>query len=210
MDEAPKTMPSDSTETERLLNRVGEGEVDAIGPLLARSRARLRGLAAARLDRQLVARVDPSDIVQEALVDASMKLLDYLRERPIPFVPWLRGLVLERLCAERRRHLEAGKRSVVRESRRIGARAGSESTSLDQPVARTATPSRVALAAEESERLRAALGRLAAADRQILEMRYFERLAFPEIAARLNLGLSAVKMRHLRAVERLQVVVDRS
>ena len=210
MDKTPKTMPGDSSETERLLSRLGAGEPDALGPLLDRPRARLLRLARARLDRRLVARVDPSDIVQEALADASSKLLDYLRERPIPFVPWLRGLVLDRLCAARRRHVEAGKRSVVRESRPVGARGGSGSTRLDHPAAQAATPSRIALAAEESELFRAALGRLAVADRQILELRYFDQLAFSDIAARLDLGLSAVKMRHLRAVERLQAVVDRS
>ena len=78
------------------------------------------------------------------------------------------------------------------------------------PCRATAAPSRVALAAEESELFRAALRRLAVADRRILELRYFDQLAFSDIAARLNLGLSAVKMRHLRAVERLQAVVDRS
>ncbi len=203
-------MFDNSSETERLLSRLGAGEPEAIGPLLDRPRSRLLRLARARLDRRLAARVDPSDVVQEALVDASLKLPAYLRERPVPFVPWLRALVIDRLYMSRRRHLEAGKRSVAREIAPLAGGGGSGATPLDHPDARGTTPSRVVIAAESAERLRLALSCLAPADRQILEMRYFDRLAFPEIAARLDLGLSAVKMRHLRAVERLQAFLERS
>ena len=203
-------MFGNSSETERLLSRVEDGKPEALGPLLDRPRSRLLRLARARLDRRLAARVDPSDIVQEALVDASVKLPAYLRERPIPFVPWLRALVIDRLCMSRRRHLEASKRSVVNEIAPVAVGGGSGSTPLNHPVARGSTPSRVVIAAEEAERLRLALSCLAPADRQILEMRYFDRLSFPEIAVILDLGLSAVKMRHLRAVERLQAFLDQS
>ena len=48
-------------------------------------------MVAVRLDRRLAARVDPSDVVQEALADAAPRPLDdYLRDRPLPFYPWLR------------------------------------------------------------------------------------------------------------------------
>jgi RNA polymerase sigma-70 factor (ECF subfamily) len=57
------------------------------------------------LDRRLAARVDPSDVVQESLADAARKLSDYLRQRPLPFYPWLRQLAWERLVKLRRRHL---------------------------------------------------------------------------------------------------------
>jgi hypothetical protein len=41
-------------------------------------------------------------------------------------------------------------------------------------------------------------------DRQILVLRYEDQLSFAEIAAKLGAGLSAVKMRHVRALERLR------
>ena len=49
-----------------------------------------------------------------------------------------------------------------------------------------------------------ALDGLADNDRRVLELRYIESLSFAEIAATLELGLSAVKMRHLRALRRLR------
>ena len=47
-------------------------------------RDRLRRAIAARLDRRLSSRLDPSDVVQETMADAVRRLPDYLRDRPMP------------------------------------------------------------------------------------------------------------------------------
>ena len=91
-------------DTEQLLAAVGRGDVIARGQLLDRHRPRLKRMVAVRFDRRLAARVDPSDVVQEALVEADRRLDDYLRDRPLPFYPWLRRLGLDRLVDARRRH----------------------------------------------------------------------------------------------------------
>jgi RNA polymerase sigma-70 factor (ECF subfamily) len=76
-------------------------------------------MIAARLDRRLAARIDPSDVVQEALLDASRLLPAYLRDRPLPFYPWLRRVAWKRLMKLQQRHRGAQKRSVTREGQRI-------------------------------------------------------------------------------------------
>jgi RNA polymerase sigma-70 factor, ECF subfamily len=53
----------------------------------------------------------------------------------------------------------------------------------------------------------AALMRLPSPDREILVMRYLEDLSFSQIAAILGIGESAAKMRHLRAIERIRLVL---
>src|SRR5947207_13376789 len=103
------------TDTEQLLERAASGDRAAVGPLLERHRDRLRRMVAVRLDRRLAARADPSEVVQEALAEAGRRLPDYLKERPLPFYPWLRQLAAERLRELGRRHLKAGRRSVGRE-----------------------------------------------------------------------------------------------
>jgi DNA-directed RNA polymerase specialized sigma24 family protein len=70
-------------------------------------------MVAVRLDRRLLARVDPSDVVQEALADADRRLDEYLRERPVAFYPWLRRLAEEQLVNVYRRHVGAARRSVT-------------------------------------------------------------------------------------------------
>jgi RNA polymerase sigma-70 factor (ECF subfamily) len=90
-------MPVKPADTDELLRRTAQGNAAARDQLLARHRDRLRKLIAYRMDRRLAARVDPSDIVQEVLVEASRKLPDYLQQRPLPFYPWLRQIAADRL-----------------------------------------------------------------------------------------------------------------
>ena len=83
-------MPQRPPNTEELVDRAAGGDAAARQQLLARHRARLRRMVAVRLDRRLAARVDPSDVVQESLAEAARTLDAYLRDRPLPFYPWLR------------------------------------------------------------------------------------------------------------------------
>src|SRR5436309_11530830 len=108
-------MPAGEPDTEVLLARAGAGDTAARQRLLEQYRGRLRRLVAVRLDARLAARADASDVVQEALADAARKLDGYLRDRPMPFYPWLRQLAWERLVKLHRRHT-AGKRDVGREA----------------------------------------------------------------------------------------------
>src|SRR5438876_6681359 len=105
-------MTPDDAETEALIERVRCGDSDAGQQLLVQHQKRLRQMIAVRLDRRLVARLDPSDVVQEVLAEAAQKLADYLRQRPLPFYPWLRQLAWERLIKLHQRHLHAQKRGV--------------------------------------------------------------------------------------------------
>ena len=77
----------DDPDTDELVERARGGDGGARQQLLTRHRKRLRQMVALRMDRRLLARVDPSDVVQEALADAAQELSDYLRHRPLPFYP---------------------------------------------------------------------------------------------------------------------------
>jgi RNA polymerase sigma-70 factor (ECF subfamily) len=198
-------MAADQADTEELLDRAGRGDDGARERLLARHRSRLRQMVAVRLDRRLAARLDPSDIVQEALADAARGLDEYLRDRPVPFYPWLRRFAWERLVEANRRHLLARRRSVAREegfdlhlpddsARALAGRLLSSGTS----------PSRRLLRQELRDRVQAALDRLDPRDREVLVLRYLEQLSTAESAAALGISVGAVKMRHLRALQRLR------
>src|SRR5262249_53755802 len=96
---------------DELILRAGSGDSQARQLLLARHRERLRQMIAMRLDRRLVARIDPSDVVQEALADADRDLADYLCSRSMPFYAWLRRFAWDRLVEAHRRHVSAERRS---------------------------------------------------------------------------------------------------
>ncbi len=203
-------MAPEGVETEELLLRAGREGSPAYGDLLQRHRPRLRRMIASVLDRRLACRLDASDVVQETLADAGVRLPDYLRAPKVPYYPWLRRLALRRLVWSHRFHVRARKRSVARE-RRAGPDEGAPTTpDAIEALADTGTsPSGQAARDEERGRVREALAALTPTDREVLELRYIEGLSFAEVAQRLAIGLSAVKMRHLRSVERLSRLLDR-
>jgi RNA polymerase sigma-70 factor (ECF subfamily) len=102
-------------DTDDLLDQVAQGDDQARNRLLDRHRKRLRDLVALRMDRWLLPRVDPSDVVQESLIEADRRLAEFAEDRPMPFYVWLRQLALERLVEQHRRHIRAKRRSVKRE-----------------------------------------------------------------------------------------------
>ena len=91
-------MDRDESEIDNLLGMACRGNLAALGSLLDRHRDRLMRMVAARLDSRLAPRLDPSDVVQETFLDASRKLDAFLRDRPLPFYPWLRRLAWERIA----------------------------------------------------------------------------------------------------------------
>jgi RNA polymerase sigma-70 factor (ECF subfamily) len=195
-------MTSAGPDTDLLLDRAAHGDDSARQQLLGHHRRRLRRMIAVRMDRRLAARIDPSDVVQEALADADRKLDGYLRVRPLPFYPWLRQLAWERLAKAHRRHT-AGKRDVARE---LPAELPEESAlELAERLACSGTgPEQRLLRRELRDRVRAALDRLTPADRELLVLRHAEQLSTKETASVLNITEAAVKSRHLRALERLR------
>jgi RNA polymerase sigma-70 factor, ECF subfamily len=185
-----------------LLERACRGDAEARQGLLVACRDRLRRMVSVRLDRRVAARLDPSDVVQEALIDADARLDDFLRRRPLPFYPWLRQIAWERLVKLHRLH-NADKRAVARE---LHPPLPDESAlELVRGLAAPDTsPSGRAIREEARQRVREAMQSLGEHDREVLALRYLEQMATAEIAAVLGLGEGAVKMRHLRALQRLR------
>jgi RNA polymerase sigma-70 factor, ECF subfamily len=198
-------MTTEQLDTEELLRQAEDGDRRAREGLLARHRDRLRKMIAWRLDRRLAARVDPSDVVQEVLLEASDKMDRYLRERPLPFFPWLRALAGERLATLHRRHIRARGRSVLREEAGLLNLPDESAAELAARLVTSSTsPTQRALRQEQRERAQKALGQLSERDREILVLRNLEQLTVASTAEVLGISEGAVKVRHLRALERLR------
>ncbi len=192
-------------DTEDLLRRAAAGEDAAREQLLGRHRDQLRRVVALRLDRRLAARVDPSDVIQEAMADAVHKLPDYLRRRPLPFYPWLRQLALERLIVMHRQHIQAQKRSVTREQGQALPLTDESALQLaDRLLAPGGTPIAELLREEVRRRVQEALARLDPRDQEVLVLRHLEQLSTRETAEVMNISEGAVKVRHLRALRRFR------
>ena len=191
---------ADSAETKRLLMKISSGDRDAFDDLFARHRNDLRRAVQLRLDRRLRARVDPSDLIQEAQMEAFKRLDDFLERRPMPFVLWLRKTAQERIYNHRRAHLQTARRSVRREL----PLSNQSSMMIAAPLlAASSSPSR-RLANRDRQRLVSeAIAELAELDREILLMRNVEGLSQVEIAQVLDLSHDAVRKRYGRALVKL-------
>lgn len=196
-------MPHEQPDTDELLRRADAGDGSAEGELLDRYRGRLRQMVAVRVDPRLAARVDPSDVVQEALAEASRKLPRYLRDRPVAFYPWLRQIAWERLVHLHSQHVVAQKRSVMREYRGDFVPDQSAMQLVDRLMASGTSPSRRVAREEMRQRVRRAIQQLPPQYREVVILRHLEQLAFEEVAGVLGISESATRSRYRRAMERL-------
>jgi RNA polymerase sigma-70 factor (ECF subfamily) len=204
------TSESDRDELE-LLRAAQDGDGDACQRLLARHRNRLRQMVVVYLDRRMAARVDPSDVVQDALADAARGLTGYLRERPLPFYPWLRQFARQRLQQLHRHHIQSRRRSVELEVPWVIASPDRSAVALaDRLIADGTSPSRRLIRDELHRRVRSALDHLAPRDREILVMRHLEEMSAAEIGAILAISAGAVRVRLLRALTKLRSLLDQA
>lgn len=195
----------DSDETDRLLARLRANDLQAWDELLARHRDRLHRAVNFRLDRRLRGRVDASDVIQEACLEAHERLPEYLAKPTMPIHLWLRFLVGQRLLIIHRQHLGTAMRDAGRE------RAWPDSTAdglAEHLMAAGPSPSEDAARAEAQAYLRQALDAMDPFDREVLTLRHFEQLSNIEVALLLGIEASAASKRYLRALSRLQEILS--
>jgi RNA polymerase sigma-70 factor (ECF subfamily) len=163
-----------------------------------------------RLDRRLQGRIDPSDVLQEAYLDVAQQLPHYLKKPEMSFFLWLRVVTGQRLIRVHRQHLGAALRDAGREvSLYRGALPQASSVSLaEQLLGRVSTPSQALIRAESQIQLQSALNGMDPIDREIIALRHFEELSNTEAARVLELEPSAASKRYVRALKRLQVILQ--
>ncbi|MFN0053961.1 MAG: sigma-70 family RNA polymerase sigma factor [Planctomycetales bacterium] len=205
-------MNSPTFDSDELLAQAAAGDDGATQELFLRHRDRLRQMVAVRIDVRLKPRFDPSDVVQDALMDASRKLPEYLRNKPLPLYPWLRQLTLERLIQLHRQQIVADKRNPKHEVRADVPISDESAWQLaDQLLGPSASnPLAQAIREERRRRVHEALEQLLPHEREILVLRYLEQLSTTETAAVLEVSESAAKMRHLRALDRIRTVLEKN
>ena len=145
------------------------------------------------------------------MVDAARKLPDYLRDRPLPFYPWLRQLAWERLIQQHRRHIDAQGRTVTREQRDARELPDHSAVQLAARLLASGTSPSVQLMRKElQQRVQQMLAKLALADREVLVLRYLEQLSISDTAAVLGLTSDGVKSRQRRALQRFSNLLSDS
>jgi RNA polymerase sigma-70 factor (ECF subfamily) len=198
-------------ELARLLQRATAGDQAAMSFLFSAYRDRLKRMVHLRLSRRLQGRVDDSDVLQEACLEAANRLQEYARDPILPFFLWLRHLTGLKLAEVHRRHLGTQLRDADREvTLHRGGLPLADSASLAAHLLGTLTsPSQAVVKAETRLIVQEALNAMDPVDREILALKHFEQLSTSEIAQILGLSKAGAGSRYLRAIKRLREVLSR-
>jgi RNA polymerase sigma-70 factor (ECF subfamily) len=175
-------------------------------------RDRLRAMVQVRLDPRLQRRIDPSDVIQEAYLEASKRLDEYIRSPPMPLYLWLRRVTAQKLCDAHRRHLRVRSRDLRREKKLSadGAPGASSISLADFLVFRGASPSSEVSSLEERASVERAIESLDPIDREIIVLRHVEELGNSEIAHLLGMKEGTACKRYVRALGKLKGILSGS
>ncbi|TWU30852.1 sigma-70 family RNA polymerase sigma factor [Novipirellula artificiosorum] len=187
-----------------LLTRARAHDSEALGHLLQWYANYLTVLAATQLDRRLRRRVNPSDIVQEAMLAAHRDFGDFRGNCQAELLGWLRQILIHTLHRVFDKHIKAGKRDIRREvsidklSDRLEESAGNLANLLQAP---TESPSAPMQQRERAVEFADQLSVLRPDYRDVIIYRILQGLTFDEIAERMGRSGGAVRMLWLRALE---------
>ena len=161
-----------------LIRQCRAGENGARELLFDRYRAYLQVLARAQVGRHLRGKCDPSDLVQQTLLEAHRDFPTFQGQRETELLGWLRRILAHNLFNEARRFATRG-RDATRELSLEGFQAGLDHSS--QVLARCLaddgpTPSQVAAEREAAVRLADTMARLPENYQRVLLLRLFEGL----------------------------------
>ena len=189
---------TDSQDTTDLLEKIATGDSAALDQLLQLHRPYLVRLIQMRIDPALKARVDASDVAQEAQVAIVDEIDDFLKNRPTSFRIWIRRKVLDQLIAQRRRHIGAMKRSVLKEQNMSNVSSFAIAKKL-----LTNTPSQILSRIELQEQVYGLIEQLSEKNREVLVLRHAEDLSNSEVAEVLEIPPGTARKRYGRALLKL-------
>jgi RNA polymerase sigma-70 factor (ECF subfamily) len=174
---------------------------------LERYRDYLRLLTRVQLGRPRRGWLDPSDLVQQTLLEAYQKRDQFRGRTEAAQGAWLRA-ILARNVADAIRAQRRQKRDVSRE-RSLEAELEASSVRLGAWLAaEQSTPSARAVRHEQAVLLANALARLPEFQREALVLHYWQGYTLAEIAGRLDRSTDAVAGLLKRGLKHLRLVLD--
>jgi len=171
---------------------------------LERYRSWLGLLARLQVGPRFRTKFDPSDIVQQTLLEAVRDWPKFRGETGAELAAWLRQILAHVLLHEMRRFGAGGGRDIGREVSLEQALAESSRRLTEALRSPESSPSERAGSHELELRLADALSRLPADYAEVILLRNVESLPHEEVARRMGRGTGAVRMLWVRALARLR------
>jgi RNA polymerase sigma-70 factor (ECF subfamily) len=201
-------MFADGNQVSGLLAKARAGDAAARDQLFSHCRDYLTLAARARVETRLQAKVDASDLVQQTLLEAHRGFGRFQGATEAEWLAWLRRILDHNAADFVRRYRATGKRQVGREVP-IAGPGDSSSAGCPEPAADGETPSAAAVRHEGELALAAALAQLSPDHREVIVLRNLQRLPFDEVAQRMNRSRPAAQMLWIRAIQKLQEMMNR-
>lgn len=193
-----------AVDAESLIERARAGDAATLGQLLELYRNYLRLLARIEIGRRLQGKADPSDLVQEAFLDAHRHFPAFRGNAENQFVRWLREILAGILANHVRRYLGTKARDV-RLEQQLAADLDQSSHGFGMiPVDPHSSPSQQAMRDEQAFLVAEALARLPEDYQSVIVLRHIEGLGFAEVAERMGRTVASVEKLWLRGLARLR------
>ncbi len=185
----------DRQQTSALIERARAGSDTALNALYARCAGKLLPLIRLRMGRSLRATLESRDILQAVLLKSFQRLGQFEGSATGSLMAWMARIaeneIRDRADYYGRQQRDAAQRVPLDDL---------DERELPAPVRSALTQ---AILNEDAERLERALEALSESQRDIILLRHFEELTFPEIAARLGKSDDACRMMFARAMTAL-------
>ena len=149
------------------------------------------------IDSRFTARVDSSDVVQDAMTQACRDAHQFRGQTEGEWVQWLRRILVFQATKLRRRH-SADKRSIGREA---ASRVDPAIESSDGPLQTIIERDQLAHLAEAVEQLNANM-------REVVMRRVFDQQSFDDVAHAMQCTPAAARVTWTRAIRKLRTLLD--
>jgi RNA polymerase sigma-70 factor (ECF subfamily) len=178
-------MKDDFLTPNQLLEQALQGDREALGQLLEAERTVLHRLAQRQLEGRIAVRVDASDVVQQAFLEAHRSFPQFAGSDARELVAWLQGILDNKIATAIRDHTLLQKRNLRREQSMDDSQGGGAPMKQELDAG-LSSPSQKAIRGEEAERLSQALTGLPDDQREAVRLRHLEGWALADIAQRLG------------------------
>jgi len=185
-----------AAEQQDALERARQGNAQALGELLHSLRPYVRVLVHSVHRGQVRSRLDDSDLIQDALVEAQRSFARFEGTTVAELLAWLRPLILRTAGHSLRQHLGTGKRNLGLEQSGPGL--------VENLVDPASSPSSQAVRQEQVALLASRMARLPEDMQTVLLGRHLDDLSIAELAERLGRSEGAVRVLYTRALRRLR------